>query len=88
MDRSLDLWAITDLADDSDGLPAAIGIAIAAVVLAFILLPLVGIALELAFLDHPERAALFAVGGWQQSRRAIETLARRIPLTKRAGRIP
>ncbi len=47
MDRGLDLWAIPDV---SDGLPAAIGIAIAAVVLIFVFLPLIGIVLELAIL--------------------------------------
>ncbi len=47
VDRGLDLWALPDV---SDGLPAAIGIAIAAVVLIFVFLPLIGIVLELAIL--------------------------------------
>lgn len=47
VDRGLDLWALPDV---SDGLPAAIGIAIAAVVLIFVFLPLVGVVLELAIL--------------------------------------
>jgi hypothetical protein len=103
VDRGLDLWAIPDV---SDGLPAAIGIAIAAVVLIFVFLPLIGIVLELAILivllcsgivgkvflrrpwvievidlDNPERSSLFAVGGWQQSQRAMGALAQRIPVS-------
>lgn len=103
VDRGLDLWAIPDV---SDGLPAAIGIAIAAVVLIFVFPPLIGIVLELAILivllcsgivgkvflrrpwvievvnlDNPERSSLFAVGDWQQSQRAMEALAQRIPVS-------
>jgi hypothetical protein len=103
VDRGLDLWAIPDV---SDGLPAAIGIAIAAVILILVFLPLIGIVLEVAILllllcsgivgkvflrkpwvievvnlENPERSSLFAVGGWQQSQRAIEALVQRIPVS-------
>ncbi len=37
--------------------------------------------IEVVNLDNPERSSLFAVGGWQQSQRAMEALAQRIPIS-------